>query len=261
MADNWQGKTFKASDRTTWTPTLRGEAVFPRLRQLLKQYRLVIVAIVALVGAAWLLYHHTKGSGSFGRSAADILMQLAFLVLAATVLDGLIKRINRARDKEQELRNKRMDLMLRMREAHVRIANAQRLIYACPSREIYSEQMRVFMLVTPKLEDIERDVAATTDLFCKEPTDKEEIQKGINEIVKYLDQGYDQYADWGKKEVDRTWIRADMGWIAQLLDSQRGMPEEYFDALTKSKGKIRSYVYGDGIDDAETESDKAAAHS
>ena len=52
-----------------------------------------------------------------------------------------------------------------------------------------------------------------------------------------------------------------MGRIAQLLDSQRGMPEEYFDALTKSKGKIRSYVYGDGIDDAETESDKAAAHS
>jgi hypothetical protein len=263
MADNWQGRTFKARDRATRTPTLRGEAVFPRLRQLLKQYRLVIAAIVLLVGAAWLLYDHTRGSGSFGRSAADILMQLAFLVLAGTVLDGLIKRINRARDKEQELRNKRMDLMLRMREAHVRIANAQRLIYACPSREAYSEQMRVLMLVTPELEDIERDVAATTDLFCKNHTDKEDIQKGINKIVKYLDDGYDQYAAWGKKNVDRTWIpQAGTGWIAQLLNSQRGMPKEYFDALTESKGKIRSYVYGDGIDEAETESDTApAAHS
>jgi hypothetical protein len=37
------------------------------------------------------------------------------------------------------------------------------------------------------------------------------------------------------------------------------MPEEYFDALTKSKGTIRSYVYGDGIDEGETESDTAAA--
>jgi hypothetical protein len=255
MADHWQGRTLTASDATTSTLALQGAAVSRRLRQLLKRYWLAIVAIVALVGGAWLLYGHATGGGAFGRSAAGLLMQLAFLVLAGTVLDALIKRINRARDKEQELRNKRMDLMRRMREAHVSIANAQRLIYACPSRETYSEQMRVLMHVTPQLEDIERDIAATTDLFCKEPMDKEGIQKGINEIVKYLDEGYDQYATWGKREVDRAWIpQANMGWIAELLASQRGMPDRYFDALTESKGRIRSYVYGDGVDKAEPKS-------
>lgn len=128
MADNRQGKTLKASDPTTSTPTPRSEAFFRRLCQLLRRYWLVIVAIVLLIGGAWLLYDHTKGGQAFGRSAADLLLQLAFLVLAGTVLDGLIKRINRERDNEQELRNKRMDLMRRMRDAHVRIANAQRLI-------------------------------------------------------------------------------------------------------------------------------------
>ena len=178
MADNLQGKRAKASVSPTSAFSLLVEAVFRGLRQLLRRYWLAIVAIVLLVGAAWLLYGHTKGTEAFGRSAADFLLQLAFLVLAGTVLDGLIKRINRARDREQELRDKRMEFMRRMRTAHVRIANAQRLIYACPSPETYSEQMRALMLVIPELEDIERDVAATTDLFCKEPTDKQHIRRG-----------------------------------------------------------------------------------
>ena len=81
------------------------------------------------------------------------------------MLDALIKRINEQRDKEQELRNKRMDFLRRIREAHVQIANAQRLIRADRMPKTYSEQMRVLMLVTPELEDIERDIEATTDLF------------------------------------------------------------------------------------------------
>ena len=233
MADNRQGKTFKASDPTTSKRAPRSKAVLRRLGQLLKRYWLAIVAIVLivlLVRGAWLLYHLSNGDRAFGRSAADGLLQVAFLVLAGTVLDWLIKRINRARDKEHEERDKRMDLMRRMREAHVRIANAQRLIYACPSSEAYREQMRVFMLVIPELEDIERDVAATIDLFCKEPKDKEDIQKGVCEIVKYLNAGYYEYAAWSRKEVKKAWSsEADMEWIAKLGDSRCGMPREYMD--------------------------------
>jgi hypothetical protein len=216
---------------------------------------LVIVAIVLiglLVTGAGLLYHLPKGDRAFGRSVADGLLQVAFLVLAGTVLDRLIKSINGARDKEHERRDKRMDLMRRMREAHVRIANAQRHIYASPSRRTYRDQMRVFMLTIPELEDIERDVAATTDLFCKESNDKEDIREGIRKLVEYLNTGYHEYAEWNRGKVQQEWSReAGMDWIAKLGDSRCGMPKEYMDELTKSKGKIRSYVYGDGIGENE----------
>ena len=162
MTDNGREKSPETSGPTSPMATPPRKA----LLAMLVGYRRIVSPVCVWVGA-WLLYA-TKGNKTFGRSVADLLLQLAFLLIAGTVLNWLIKRINKQRDKEQELRNKRMDFMRRMREAHVRIANAQRLIYANPSPETYNEQMRVLMLVTPELEDIERDIAATTDLFCKE---------------------------------------------------------------------------------------------
>jgi hypothetical protein len=150
---------------------------------------LAIAAIVIaglLVGGAAVLYATTQGDKTFGRSAADLLLQLAFLLVTGTFLKWLIDRINTERDKDQELHSKWVDFLRRMREAHVRIANAQRLIYADPSPGIYNKQMRMLMLVTPELEDIERDINATTNLFCEKTADKGNIQDGINEIVAYL---------------------------------------------------------------------------
>ena len=148
-----------------------------------------------------------------------------------------------------------MDFMRRMREAHVRIANAQRLIYANRSPKTYSEQMRVFMLVTPKLEDIEADIAATTDLFCNE--DKAKIQGGIRDIVAYLDKGYDEYAKWRRSTEDyETLCQSEPGWLCELIKAPRLMPKEYVCALNKSKGTIRSYVYGRRTDRATSEQNK-----
>ena len=231
------------------------KAVFRWLRQFLRRYSLaiavfaVLAVLAVLVGGAWLLY--AKGDTAFGRSFADLLLlQLALLLIGGTAFKSLIRHMNKQRDKEQELRNKRMDFMRRMREAHVRIANAQRLIYANRSPRTYSEQMRVLMLVTPKLEDIERDIAATTDLF--KPGDKEEIQEGINDIVAYLDEGYDEYAKWRRNStVDYETLRQRKpGWLSKLVECGRCMPEKYLCALSKSKGTIRSYVYGSSRDRA-----------
>jgi len=206
-----------------------------------------------LVGGAAVVYATTKGDKPFGRSAADLLLQLAFLLVAGTFLKWLIDRINKEHDKDQGFRSKQMDFLRRMREAHVRIASAQRLIRADPSPKTYSEQMRALMLVTPELEDIERDVAATTDLFCKEPADKENIQDGIKEVVDYLDDAYYQYAAWDKSgDSSETFShQVKTGWLAELLKSKQGMPERYKCALDKSKGKIRSYVYSSGSDEGE----------
>ena len=166
------------------------------------------------------------------------------VLLAGTFLKWLIDLVNKEHDKDQEVRSQQMDFLRRMRKAHVRIANAWRLIRADPSLETYSEQMRALMLVTPRLEDIGRDVAATTNLFCKE--DKGSIQDGIKEIVAYLDEGYEQYATRDKSgDGNETFSHlANTGWLAELLESKQGMPKRYECALDKSKGKIRSYVYG-----------------
>ena len=226
------------------------KAIFRWLRQFLRRYSLAIAVfavLAVLVVGAWLLYAYTKGNTDFGRSFADLLLlQLALLLIVGTALNSLIRHMNKQRDKEQELRNKRMDFMRRMREAHVRIANAQRLIYANRSPKTYSEQMGVFMLVTPKLEDIEADIAATTDLFCNE--DKAKIQGGIKDIVAYLDKGYDQYAKWRRStrsstEDYETLCQSEPGWLCELIKTPRLMPEEYVCALNKSKGMIRLYVY------------------
>jgi hypothetical protein len=116
MADNRQEKSSETS-----------EAAF-RWHQLLRQYWWVILAvaiITASIVGAGLLYAHTKGAKPFG-SYANLLLQLAAFIVAGLILTPLIEHINKQRDK----RSKRMDLLRRMRESHVRIANAQQLIYA-----------------------------------------------------------------------------------------------------------------------------------
>jgi hypothetical protein len=271
MADNRREGALNASEPATSTSTPSSNTVSPRPRSLLKQPWLVIglvVAIGVLVGVAWLLYHYTKGDRTFSHSLADVLLQVAFIVLAGAVVTELIgrdrrardkeeedrnKRINTARDEEQDRRNKQMNFMRRMREAHVRIADVQRLLYADPSPETYRQQMRVLMLVTPKLEDIEADIAATTDLF--KPGDREEIQKGIGEIVAYLNEGYGQYVKWRRnRTVDYNALRGTKNeWLGELIKCKECMPNRYTLALKKSKGKIRSYVYGQRSDAATPE--------
>jgi predicted ester cyclase len=208
-------------------------------------YIVVIVIFLLLVVSAVLLYAHTKEDKAFGY--ANLLLQGAGLVVAGLILTPLIRYINK-------LRNQRMSFMHRIREAHVQVANAQRLIYADRSCTTYSEQMRVLMLVTPKLEDIERDIAATTGLF--KHGDKARIREGITEIVTYLDKGYDQYVEWCNGEDYETLRQKKPGWLAELVRCRRSMPEAYGHGLDKSKGTIRCYVYGGGTDKAKLEQNK-----
>jgi hypothetical protein len=236
MADNRQEDYSKTS------------ATAFRLYQLFRQYWWVILAaaiITAFIVGAGLFYAQTKGTKPFG-SYANLLLQLTAFIVVGLILTPLIEYINKQRDK----RSKRMDFLRRMRESHVRIANAQQLIYADPSPGTYRQQMRVLMLVTSKLEDIEQDIAATTDLFCKKRGDQAEIQEGIKYIVRYLNEGYDQYAKWqrnGGTTAEYKTLRK-TEWLGKLIKCERCMPKEYLCALTKSKGKIRSYVYGNEID-------------
>jgi hypothetical protein len=142
-------------------------------------------------------------------------------------------------NKQRDKRSKRMDFLRRMRESHVRIANAQQLIYADRSPGTYRQQMRVLMLITPKLEDIERDIAATTDLFCIKPRDKAEIQEGIRAIVAYLNEGYDEYAEWqrnGGTTANYNTLRAGrVKWLGELIECRRYMPKDTHVRWTRAR--------------------------
>src|SRR5690348_15425292 len=127
MVDNQQENIPETSGPSP-TPPLRRKAFLQRQLAI----GAIVIASVAVGGAA-ALYVTTEGANGFGRSAAGLLLQLAFLLFAGTFLKWLIDRINKEHDKDRELRSQQMDFLRRMREAHVRIANAQRLIHADPS--------------------------------------------------------------------------------------------------------------------------------
>ena len=230
----------------------RGNRKRENRRQMLLYVYIVAFLLVmgalafVLVKVAHPLYNSPD---SFSRKLGELLLQLALIVVVGALVTAgiqvLVDHFNRQRTKAAQDHEKRLDFLRRVRNAHVSVANAWRVIRADPRIETYSEQMRALMLVTPGLEDIGRDVAATTDLFCKE--DKESIQGGIEEIVSYLDDGYEQYAERDKSgDGNETFwhLATGTGWLAEFLKSKQHMPERYECALDKSKGKIRSYVYG-----------------
>jgi hypothetical protein len=195
---------------------------------------LVLLSVILVL---WARYLYPRSSvDTFKRQFSEDLVFLAVVSVGGALLDIVARSLATIRTDMDKLR----DLLTRMRDAHVRIAHAKRLLEAARSKRIYVAQMRELMLIIPELEDIERDVTASKRLFAGR--DKEQICCGISQIVNYLERLCDEYVRWARSRAPRPPWRSQR----EISDFIKGkaFPDEYYGALSRSKGIIRSYVYG-----------------
>lgn len=153
----------------------------------------LLVCAAALLVAAALLWS-LSDARTFWRALAENSLGAAVVVVGAAVLASLLQGLDARRDEREQDRRKRLELLVRLRAAHVRISHARRVMRAENNPRAYEERMRDLMLVVPELEEIREEVKASTGLY--EGNDKTNIMGGIAQIVEFLDAGYREYTDW-----------------------------------------------------------------
>jgi hypothetical protein len=229
----------------------------------------LLVCAAALLVTAALLWS-LSDARTFWRAVAENSLGAAVVVVGAAVLASLLQGLDARRDEREQDRRKRLELLVRLRAAHVRISHARRVMRAENNPRAYEERMRDLMLVVPELEEIREEVKASTGLY--EGNDKTNIMGGIAQIVEFLDAGYREYTDWCRLSKNRPDTDPRRGpWLARLVDDwpppsskktmdpewapQDSMPPEYDAALSISKAKMREYIYGAEVADMLYEDD------
>ncbi|MBA2559015.1 MAG: hypothetical protein H0V07_03860 [Propionibacteriales bacterium] len=235
----------------SWSSTAR---VLPRLDVYLLISAVVLVALLA----SSILYHDL---GTFRDSVADGLLQVAVVGLGGALVGRLLKVAERYRDTRAQIRAKREDLLGRMRIAHVRVANAQRLLRA--DRNTLPRQMRAILRSVRDFEEIREDVKTSADIY--QADDKVLIVQGINHLLEYLDSGLRQF-ETGR--FNKRWIRLEQphkDWLSGFTEYRQEsgrvsdpvsdcyvppgrMHPKYEHGLDLSKGTMRRYVYGSSRD-------------
>jgi hypothetical protein len=233
-------------------PNRRQAFRFRRQRTVLHQVLIGggLVAVAVIVGIAAKRLYEDSVPETFGRALADLLLQLALIVVLGTAVKLVVDSYADRRARLEREQQQRLELLRRMRAQHVKVALAQRLILAHQSGKTYTEQLRALMLVGAELEDLAEDIRATGGLFGD---DQGDVIAGIEEIVSYLGDGFAEYvrchayvdADAVAKKTLAHMITAhDMAWVRALTEASPNFPAAYADALSKSKGRMRRHAYG-----------------
>jgi hypothetical protein len=196
-----------------------------------------LVLAWGLGAVAWKI--HLKYDGKYADELIYFLLQLGVVGVGTALVGLLVTGLTYFQTKVEEKTDQRLDLLRRIRAAHVRIVHAKRILKSDESAKIYTQQMRKLMLVIPELEDIGADVVAAKRLFGK---DNGQIKGGVDDLVTYLEKGYTEYTDHLTRPQPRT-TRPVGGWLTELVDSEE-MPCCYDEAVGKSKGCMRFHVYG-----------------
>ncbi len=238
------------------------QTIPPRPTRLLSPKILFLTLGAAGVGLAlsWLLFGWTE-QDSFLRKVDDLLFQLVGLGVLGVLLSNKIKQYI---DRVDDQRTQRIDLLQRMRKAHVTVAYARWLICADDAVETYLEQMMKIALVPYDLDEVKHDLSAASKLF--EPYDKD-ILDGINELITYLECGVEEYKELivrFRKQTRPTFnpslhqtlreasATVNASWTLEFTNHGRPvqsgdkLPDKYDCALSKSKGSMRRYIYGSG---------------
>jgi hypothetical protein len=222
----------------------------------------VLLAIAAALASVARQYYDNTAPETFASVLASNLLQGAVIVIGAAVIAALLGLIQEMRAKRERDMAKRLELFRRMRAAHVSIARAQKLLRADNTPGAYAKQMRALMAVARDLEEVREEVKVSGHLY-KRP-DRYSIMEGIALIIKFLEQGSIEYVEWRNRSSGPTTEPRGNPWLADLITVRKSpgseldpsnedwapndmMPENYENGLTKSKLKMRVYVYGTPI--------------
>jgi hypothetical protein len=231
----------------------------------LRPWAVMLLGLVIAVALGIVAEFFFSGSSpeSFRRKLAESLLQLALIVVIGALINFLFDVYSARRASLEEKNDQRVELLGRARAAHVTIAYAQRLIAAHDSGLTYTKQLRDLMIVTFKLEDLAEDVRVAGSLF---KPDDATIINGIEDIVKFLNEGAEEYVKYhgdvdsdakSGKDLTTTIDRCKMSWVKDFVESrksQHGFPELYWDSLSKSKGNMRKHVYSGKISSLDIDS-------
>jgi hypothetical protein len=202
-----------------------------------------------LIAAAGWIFASADPQG-FWRKFAELLLQLALIVVVGAVVKLLVDLYLQRRSGAELDDVKRRELLHRLRAQHVTVSYAQRLIVAHRSGGTYTEQLRELIRATSELEDIAEDVRVAEVLFG---TANAEIVAGIAAIVGYLNRAADEYVRCHEfvdedaragRPVTVTMAEHNMTWLDDFIESFPEFPEAYAGALDRSKGNMRKVIYG-----------------
>jgi len=209
-----------------------------------------LVAVAVVVGLIARQLYEDSLPDTFGRALADLLLQLALIVVLGTAIKLVVDSYADRRARLEREQQDRLELLRRMRAQHVKVAYAQRLILAHQSGKTYTEQLRALMIVGAELEDLAEDVKATGNLFGE---DQDSVIAGIESIVSYLADGSAEYvrchakvdADAvAKKPLEQTITAHNMVWVRAFIAASPKFPDAYDKALANCKGRMRQRAYG-----------------
>jgi hypothetical protein len=234
--------------------------------------RSAAVGFIALLGAgvlvfiANLLYDSAPADSSFEQKVGELLLQLALIVIVGAVLGALFKAavnwVTVQGIRQREIADRQMDLLRRIRAAHVAIEHARSLLKAHTmnpgvSADTYHEQSKRLMEVRPQLEEVAQELTASQDLFAGQ----EGMREAVDRIVDYLAQGESEYlhnnasvdraiGSYGLRRRRRTLRHAaehlQLEWIMDFMDKGPRFSAGYEQNLDKSKGAMRLQVFGKG---------------
>jgi hypothetical protein len=216
---------------------------------------------VALVISAQYAYDRDEPSDFSSVVATDVLLSGAVVITLGSIISTVLSLASGLRAQRERAADKRLDLFLRMRNAHVRVALAQQVLKAEQDAQTYHKQMHHLLPVIKDMEEIREEVRVSGRLYEEE--DRRSIIEGIALIIEYLQAGFAQYVVWSNPEGDGgPTLRPAGGWIVELVEGDHGvgrpayrpehedwepierMPPEYDDGLERSKLIMRAYVYG-----------------
>lgn len=236
-----------------------------------RSWFLLVVSVVLLLALAAVLavvawrYYKVTPPNTFRSVLASNLLQVAVITIGGLVIVALLGLIQELQAKRERDMAKRLELFRRMRAAHVRIVRAQRLLRGDGSPETYGKQLRALMAVARDLEEVREEIKISGNLY---KDDRCSIMWGIAIIIEFLEKGSVEYINWCNGTSGLKGEPRSNDWVAKLIEVHKSpepvidlfnekwalndmMPEDYECGLTKSKLKMREYVYGNADDAGE----------
>jgi DNA-binding transcriptional MerR regulator len=211
---------------------------------------IAIGAAVASVLVGRYLYDlAAKPAVDFYAKLGELALQLAVVVIVGALVKVVVDWGASQRARYLEKVEARKEFMRRVRAMHVTIQNARDLMNAHQSAKTWGEQSRRLMELRPEVEEICEDLKASDRLFTRQS----EIVEGLEAIISYLARAGEEYVrshgavGSGHKagqSLPGTFDEIGMTWVRDFMAGGEDYQKNYEASLTKSKGAMRTEVYG-----------------
>lgn len=155
-------------------------------RPLLLSGLLLLVAVACGV-LAYVFYEVREPSSFKSLLAQDVLLNGVVVASLGAALAAVVAAETQRREYREALAQRKFELFLRTREAHVLAVQARRILRARDDLDIYHEQMRVLLGVIQDLGEVREEVKISDKLFTGD--DEKSIRMGLGIMIDYLQTG------------------------------------------------------------------------